>query len=594
MRPSGTAKLKPPALEKYPSSINKNDQATAERITGRFQSLPLPGRIRSILQFVRDIREKPPAEGREREFLERMEGKYDRSILPLTLFRAALIPARIIEGIRLTEGITTRPLTWIDAWNGRKWESVSIDGKAILKDQASLLTLTSDGKPIVDVSGGEINDIRWDINRQIVSQWRLNYERISRSGRFLDRWSLFRLPGEFQQTFRILLLVPMGALLICILRNIIGFPTFGIFMPVLMALAFRNTGAIYGLSLFAGIILIGYAARRLLDRLRLLLVPRMSVLLTLVIICFTLLALFGNKLGLRQVMAVGLLPFVILVMTIERFFVVVEEQGTRTALQTAAGSAAVAFITYFIISWEVLQLTFKEFVVKPACGSGGSGIILITERTENGFLTQSKKTVTPEYLNYHISDILSGIFSLRGQEDHAIIESLIHPDQVFSTVTYQGVPDVRIIVYRGVPVMAMVRLPTKDSDGKANLHRGAIGAGIELRTGKTITAVYKSHIVTHHPDTGNPVSGIQVPYWDTMLSIAALSTDMTGLGYIGVDTVIDRDQGPVLLELNARPGLAIQMANRSGLLKRLEHVDTAPAEIFATPEKRIAWAKENF
>ena len=235
----------------------------------------------------------------------------------------------------------------------------------------------------------------------------------------------------------------------------------------------------------------------------------------------------------------------------------------------------------------------KEFVVKPACGSGGSGIILITERTENGFLTQSKKTITPEYLNYHISDILSGIFSLRGQEDHAIIESLIHPDQVFSTVTYQGVPDVRIIVYRGVPVMAMVRLPTKDSDGKANLHRGAIGAGIELRTGKTITAVYKSHVVTHHPDTGNPVSGIQVPYWDTMLSIAALSTDMTGLGYIGVDTVIDRDQGPVLLELNARPGLAIQMANRSGLLKRLKHVDTAPAEIFATSEKRIAWAKEN-
>ncbi|MDD5008931.1 MAG: 7TM domain-containing protein [Syntrophorhabdaceae bacterium] len=358
MRPSGTAKLKPPALEKYPSSINKNDQATAERITGRFQSLPLPGRIRSILQFVRDIREKPLAEGREREFLERMEGKYDRSILPLTLFRAALIPARIIEGIRLTEGITTRPLTWIDVWNGRKWESVSIDGKEILKDQASLLTLTSDGKPIVDVSGGEISDVRWDINRQIVGQWRLNYEHISRSDRFLDRWSLFRLPAEFQQTFRILLLVPIGALLICILRNIIGFPTFGIFMPVLMALSFRNTGLVYGLAIFAGVILIGYAARRLLDRLRLLLVPRMSVLLTLVIVCFTLLALFGNKLGLRQVMAVGLLPFVILVMTIERFFVVVEEHGARTALQTAAGSAAVACITYLIISWETLQLTF--------------------------------------------------------------------------------------------------------------------------------------------------------------------------------------------------------------------------------------------
>ncbi|MDD5008932.1 MAG: alpha-L-glutamate ligase-like protein [Syntrophorhabdaceae bacterium] len=235
----------------------------------------------------------------------------------------------------------------------------------------------------------------------------------------------------------------------------------------------------------------------------------------------------------------------------------------------------------------------KEFVVKPASGSGGSGIILIAERTGNGFLTQSGREVSLEYLSYHISDILSGIFSLQGQEDHAIIESLIHPDEVFSAVTYQGVPDVRIIVYRGVPVMAMVRLPTKDSDGKANLHRGAIGAGIELGTGRTITAVHKSQIVTLHPDTGNPVSGIQVPHWETMLSIAVLAIDMTGLCYVGVDIVIDRDQGPVLLELNARPGLAIQMANRSGLLKRLKHVDTAPAEIFATPEKRIAWAKEN-
>ncbi len=235
----------------------------------------------------------------------------------------------------------------------------------------------------------------------------------------------------------------------------------------------------------------------------------------------------------------------------------------------------------------------NEFVVKPARGSGGSGIVLIAERTEQHFITQSKKPITLEYLSYHISDILSGIFSLQGQEDHAIIESLIHPDQTFAAVTYQGVPDVRIIVYRGIPAMAMVRLPTKDSDGKANLHRGAIGAGIELSTGKTITAVHKSQIVTHHPDTGNPVSGLQVPHWDTMLSIAGLATDMTGLGYIGVDIVIDRDQGPVLLELNARPGLAIQMANKHGLLKKLEHIDAAPADIFAIPEKRIAWAREN-
>jgi hypothetical protein len=355
MRSPGTTKPKPPVLGKYPPLTSKDEQTAAEKITERLKSLPLPGRIGAILQLMQDTRERPSF---ELTFFKHMEGKHDQPTLLLTLFRAALIPARVVDGIRLTEDIFTRPLTWIDAWNGQKWENLSVDGKETLKDQATLLALTVDGTPVVHVSGGKINDIRWDINRQIIGQWRHNYEHISRSERFLDRWSLFRLPIEFQQTFRILLLVPIGALLICILRNIIGFPTFGIFMPVLMALAFRNTGLIYGLSLFAGIILTGYAARRLLDRLRLLLVPRMSVLLTLVIVCFTLLALFGNKFGLRQVMAVGLLPFVILVMTIERFFVVVEEHGIRTALQTSAGSAAVAFITYLIISSETLQLTF--------------------------------------------------------------------------------------------------------------------------------------------------------------------------------------------------------------------------------------------
>jgi hypothetical protein len=186
----------------------------------------------------------------------------------------------------------------------------------------------------------------------------MHFERIQRSSRLLDRWSLFRLPPEFQATFRILILVPIGALMICVLRNLVGFPTFGIFMPVLMALAFRNTGLLYGLGIFAGVVFIGYVVRRWMDELRLLLVPRLSVILTLVIVSFTAFALIGNKFGLRQLMAVGLLPFVILTMTIERFFIITEEAGPREGLRTAAGSAAVAAITHKIIYLEPLQLTF--------------------------------------------------------------------------------------------------------------------------------------------------------------------------------------------------------------------------------------------
>jgi len=235
-----------------------------------------------------------------------------------------------------------------------------------------------------------------------------------------------------------------------------------------------------------------------------------------------------------------------------------------------------------------------QFAVKPARGSGGSGIVLIRDCTEKGYVTQSGELISPQNLSYHISDILSGIYSLSGLEDRAILEALIHPDPVFDAVSYRGVPDIRIVVYRGVPVMSMVRLPTKASDGKANLHRGAIGAGIGLNQGTTITAVHRSRVIENHPDTGNPVSGIQVPYWEKMLWIAARSFEMTGLGYIGVDLVIDRDRGPLLLELNARPGLAIQLANRKGLKERLDRVDQAPPEVLATAEGRVEWARETF
>jgi alpha-L-glutamate ligase-like protein len=236
----------------------------------------------------------------------------------------------------------------------------------------------------------------------------------------------------------------------------------------------------------------------------------------------------------------------------------------------------------------------QDFVVKPARGAGGSGIVLITGRTEGGFIKQSGEVIPMKDLAYHISDILSGIYSLEGLEDRAFLEALVHPDTAFDAVTYRGVPDVRIIVYRGVPVMSMVRLPTRASDGKANLHRGAVGVGINMGNGITLLGVYRSGVVTHHPDTNRSVTGIQVPHWESMLIMAARAVDMTNLDFLGVDLVVDRDRGPLLLELNARPGLQIQVANQGGLLRRLESVDKAPPEIFITPEKRVAWVLETF
>jgi alpha-L-glutamate ligase-like protein len=119
----------------------------------------------------------------------------------------------------------------------------------------------------------------------------------------------------------------------------------------------------------------------------------------------------------------------------------------------------------------------------------------------------------------------------------------------------------------------MVRLPTRRSDGKANLHQGAVGAGIDLCTGRTLHGVLHNEIVDEHPDTGAPISGLYIPHWDYILQSAARSSEVTGLGYVGVDMVIDKDFGPLMLEMNARPGLNIQIANAAGLSHRLKRID---------------------
>lgn len=247
-----------------------------------------------------------------------------------------------------------------------------------------------------------------------------------------------------------------------------------------------------------------------------------------------------------------------------------------------------------IAGLEKVLSEHQDFVVKPARGAGGNGIVLITDHQASSFIKPSGEALSWTDLTYHIFDILSGVYSLEGLEDRALIEAFIHPDPIFAAVTYYGVPDIRIIVYRGVPVMGMVRLPTQESDGKANLHQGAIGVGVNIKDGTTSTAVHHSMVITHHPDTGHLLSDIQVPYWKKMLHIAARASDMTGFGYLGVDMVIDRQRGPLLLELNARPGLQIQVANQKGLWGRLELIDQAPPVIYPSPEDRVEWAIQTF
>ncbi|MFL6578386.1 MAG: alpha-L-glutamate ligase-like protein [Povalibacter sp.] len=241
---------------------------------------------------------------------------------------------------------------------------------------------------------------------------------------------------------------------------------------------------------------------------------------------------------------------------------------------------------------EIVQ-DHREFAIKPAHGSAGDGIIVIAGRSAGRYRTISGALLDAEYLSHHLSNTINGQFSLGGVPDSVIIEYMVRFSALFERISFQGVPDVRVIVFRGFPVMAMVRLPTRISNGKANLHQGAVGAGIDVATGVTLDGVLGTDVITHHPDTGNAIAGLEIPDWETILDISARCYELTGLGYIGVDVVLDRDKGPLVLELNARPGLAIQIANQQGLLRRLQLCEQR-ADFSASPAQRIEFAKNEF
>jgi hypothetical protein len=246
----------------------------------------------------------------------------------------------------------------------------------------------------------------------------------------------------------------------------------------------------------------------------------------------------------------------------------------------------------------------EEFVVKPNRGSAGRGVLVIIGRVArpdwvarpesskgvalckldtpftkpqgvppNDFRRHNGEILSRDHLRQHLSDVLSGMYSLGALPDRAIIQQRVRLHPAFEPVAYQGIPDIRVILYRHEPAMAMLRLPTRESNGRANLHQGGLGVGIDLASGLTHHAVQRNRLILCHPDTGAPVVGMRVPYWNQVLDMSRRVAEAVGLGYLGVDIVIDAAQGPMLLEANARPGLAIQIANARGLIGPLAEID---------------------
>jgi alpha-L-glutamate ligase-like protein len=237
-------------------------------------------------------------------------------------------------------------------------------------------------------------------------------------------------------------------------------------------------------------------------------------------------------------------------------------------------------------NWEGLP---DAFALKPNKGLGGEGIVIVKKRAlkqikgrlgkhkkikiEGEWITAQRRRVAVDDLKLHAMDILEGAYSIRNVPDIAFIEEYVGRHKAFRKYAYRGTPDIRVIVFNKVPVMAMLRLPTKQSRGRANLHQGAIAVGIDIATGITTKAYWKGRYIFHKPGTKRKLHGIKIPKWTKVLEIAVGCQEETDLGYLGADIVLHPEKGPMVLEINYMPGLQIQLANASGLKKRLERVE---------------------
>jgi alpha-L-glutamate ligase-like protein len=215
-----------------------------------------------------------------------------------------------------------------------------------------------------------------------------------------------------------------------------------------------------------------------------------------------------------------------------------------------------------------------EFVIKPSHGRLGSGILVITGREAESWRDIAGGVHRADDLRRHILDIVFGTYT-NDLPCAALVEERVQQHPQMMRMSPLGLADIRLLLYREEPVTAMLRIPTSRSRGKANLHQGGVGVGVDVGTGRTTRALWKARPVEAHPDTGFPLLGFQVPDWATVLGAGVAAARSVPLKYIGAD-IASSERGPVLLEINARPGIEIQNVNRAPLRSLLERIARRP------------------
>ncbi len=282
------------------------------------------------------------------------------------LLAAARIPARMVRGFKL-EGRQRRvqPRAWLEVHDGDRWRYFNpANGDEGLPDR--FFIWWRGGESLVSVEGGSNVEVDFAIQENRLETVVVAETRTAKENAALIDFSPYSLPIQTQAVYSILLMIPIGALVMVVIRNFVGIDTFGTFMPVLIALAFRETQLLWGVVLFTMLVALGLSIRFLLERLRLLLVPRLSAVLIVVVMLMLVISLVSHKLGMETGLSVALFPMVIIAMTIERMSVVWEERGPADAMRAAFGSLVVAVFAYVFmgLAWlEHLVFTFPELLL---------------------------------------------------------------------------------------------------------------------------------------------------------------------------------------------------------------------------------------
>ncbi len=286
----------------------------------------------------------------------------EKKKLFILLARATGIPTRTVHGILLEQGIRQKKiLSWAEVFIGGKWAPVDVESRFFAQLPENTLILYRGDGPFMTSTGVKGLEYGYAVKQEKQMAHSLFYATATHVGSKVHEWSLFSLPVEAQQVFRIILLIPLGALIVSIFRNVIGINTFGTFMPVLIALAFRNTRLGWGLVLFSAVIVLGLVSRWFMDRLKLLLVPRLSVIVTVLVIILALGSLVGNQAGIYRILAVALFPIVIMTMTIERLSIILMEKGAREAVKVSLGTLLVSTCGYLAMSFVSVEDFFFAF-----------------------------------------------------------------------------------------------------------------------------------------------------------------------------------------------------------------------------------------